>query len=46
MRSYDNAHDGVRGRGFRLAGKAKAADVKLTRKEWYEVYLSTGNRHP
>lgn len=25
---------------------AKAADVKLTRKEWYEVYLSAGNRLP
>ncbi len=30
----------------RMAGIAKASDVKLTREEWYELYLSAGNNLP
>ena len=25
---------------------AKAADIELTRKEWYEIYVSAGNKLP
>ena len=28
----------------RLAGIAKAADIELTRPEWYEIYKSAGNK--
>jgi len=27
-----------------IAGIAKAADVTLTRSEWYEIYLAAGNK--
>ncbi|MEE3488950.1 MAG: aldo/keto reductase [Bulleidia sp.] len=30
----------------RLAGAAKAADIHLTRKEWYDVYKAAGNKLP
>lgn len=30
----------------RLAGIAKASDIELTRKEWYEIYLAAGNELP
>lgn len=30
----------------RVAQAAKAADIVLTRKEWYEIYLATGNDLP
>lgn len=30
----------------RIRQLAKAADINLTRKEWYEIYLSAGNRLP
>lgn len=30
----------------RIAELSKAAEIKLTRKEWYELYLSAGNRLP
>ena len=30
----------------RLAETAKAADVKLTREEWYRLYLAAGHRLP
>lgn len=30
----------------RLKDCARAADIRLTREEWYEIYLSAGNRLP
>lgn len=30
----------------RVAQAAKAADIVLTRKEWYEIYLAAGNDLP
>ncbi len=30
----------------RIAAAAKAADIELTRKEWYDIYTSAGNRLP
>ena len=30
----------------RLAETAKVADVKLTREEWYRLYLAAGHRLP
>ena len=30
----------------RLAGAAKAADIHLTRKEWYDLYKAAGNKLP
>ena len=30
----------------RLAGAAKAADIHLTRKEWYDLYKAVGNKLP
>ena len=30
----------------RFAGIAKAADIRLTREEWYELYMATGKVLP
>ena len=30
----------------RLADCARAADIRLTREEWYEIYLAAGNKLP
>jgi len=30
----------------RLEDCAKAADIKLARNEWYEIYLAAGNMLP
>jgi len=30
----------------RLAGLCKAADIELTRQEWYKIYLAAGNKLP
>lgn len=30
----------------RIASAAKAGDITLTRKEWYQIYLAAGNRLP
>jgi predicted oxidoreductase len=30
----------------RVRDIAKASDVKLTRREWYEIYLAAGNKLP
>ena len=30
----------------RLKDMARATDISLTRKEWYEIYLAAGNKLP
>ena len=30
----------------RIASAAKAGNITLTRKEWYQIYLAAGNRLP
>lgn len=33
-------------KSYRLADCVKAADIRLTREEWYELYLAAGNKLP
>ena len=30
----------------RVVEAAKASDIELSRKEWYEIYIKAGNRLP
>ncbi len=33
-------------RAERVAAIAKASNIRLTRQEWYEIYLAAGNKLP